>query len=66
MSFSKRQKYGRYLRQQQQGLLRHYERPGYGENIQRFSVTGNEKVIDAVAQIHGLTRTGGAKIWIER
>jgi polysaccharide export outer membrane protein len=39
---------------------------GYGDNIQRFSVTGNETVLDAVAQIHGLTPTSGAKIWIER
>ncbi len=67
MSFSKHQKY-RSISTPTNSKVYYVitKGAGYGDNIQRFSVTGNETVLDAVAQIHGLTPTSGAKIWIER
>ena len=29
---------------------------GFGDNIQRFPVTGNETVLDAISQVQGLSR----------
>ncbi len=39
---------------QQQSLLRHYRGAGLGDSIQRFPITGNETVLDAIANISGL------------
>ena len=36
---------------------------GTGDNIQRFPITGNETILDALAQIHA-TATAKTKIWI--
>jgi polysaccharide biosynthesis/export protein len=42
------------------------EGAGYGDNIQRFPVTGNETVLDAISQVNGLSRLSSKKIWIAR
>jgi len=39
---------------------------GFGDNIQRFPITGNETVLDAISQVQGLTRLSDANVWIER
>jgi len=39
---------------------------GFGDNLQRFPVTGNERVLDAISNIGGLTRVSSKKIWIAR
>ena len=39
---------------------------GFGDNIQRFPVTGNETVLDAIAQVQGLSRLSSKNIWIAR
>jgi polysaccharide export outer membrane protein len=42
------------------------EGAGFGDQVVRIPVTGNETVLDAVAQIGGLTRVSSKKIWISR
>jgi polysaccharide export outer membrane protein len=42
------------------------EGAGFGDNIQRFPVTGNETVLDAVSQVNGLSRLSSKNIWIAR
>ena len=42
------------------------EGAGFGDNIARFPVTGNETVLDAVSQINGLSRLSSKDIWIAR
>ena len=42
------------------------EGAGFGDNIARFPVTGNETVLDAIAQINGLSRLSSKDIWIAR
>lgn len=42
------------------------EGAGFGDQIQRFPVTGNETVLDAVSQINGLSRLSSKNIWIAR
>jgi polysaccharide export outer membrane protein len=43
------------------------ERPGLGELVFRFPVTGNETVVDAIAQIYGLPAAASKKrIWVSR
>jgi polysaccharide export outer membrane protein len=42
------------------------EGAGYGDNVARFPVTGNETVLDAIAQINGLSRLSSKDIWIAR
>jgi protein involved in polysaccharide export with SLBB domain len=42
------------------------EGAGYGDNIARFPVTGNETVLDAIAQINGISRLSSKDIWIAR
>jgi len=42
------------------------EGAGYGDNVVRFPVTGNETVLDAVSQINGLSRLSSKDIWIAR
>ena len=42
------------------------EGAGFGDNIARFPVTGNETVLDAISQISGLSRLSSKDIWIAR
>ena len=42
------------------------EGAGNGDNIVRLPVTGNETVLDAIAQINGLSRVSSKDIWIAR
>ncbi|MFN7814524.1 MAG: polysaccharide biosynthesis/export family protein [Planctomycetia bacterium] len=42
------------------------EGAGFGDQIARFPVTGNETVLDAVSQINGLSRLSSKDIWIAR
>ena len=37
-----------------------------GDNVRRFPVTGNETVLDAIAQINGLSQLSSTHIWIAR
>jgi polysaccharide export outer membrane protein len=39
---------------------------GLGDGVTRVPVTGNETVLDAVAQVNGLSRLSSKKIWIAR
>jgi protein involved in polysaccharide export with SLBB domain len=39
---------------------------GLGDGVYRFPVTGNETVLDAIAQINGLESVSSKKIWIAR
>jgi polysaccharide export outer membrane protein len=39
---------------------------GLGDGITRVPITGNETVLDAVAQVNGLSRLASKKIWIAR
>jgi polysaccharide export outer membrane protein len=39
---------------------------GYGDQVARIPVTGNETVLDALAQINQLTRVSTKRIWIAR
>lgn len=42
------------------------EGAGNGDEIQRFPITGNETVLDAVALVNGLTQLSSKNIWISR
>jgi polysaccharide biosynthesis/export protein len=42
------------------------EGAGFGDNVQRFPVTGSETVLDAISQINGLSRLSSKNIWIAR
>jgi polysaccharide export outer membrane protein len=42
------------------------EGAGFGDNIQRFPITGNETVLDAISQVQGLSRLSSKNIWIAR
>jgi protein involved in polysaccharide export with SLBB domain len=42
------------------------EGAGFGDNVVRFPVTGNETVLDAISQINGLSRLSSKDIWIAR
>jgi protein involved in polysaccharide export with SLBB domain len=42
------------------------EGSGYGDSISRVPVTGNETVLDALAQVNGLSRLSTKHIWIAR
>ena len=42
------------------------EGAGQGDNVARFPVTGNETVLDAIAQINGLSKLSSKDIWIAR
>ena len=42
------------------------EGAGFGDNIQRFPITGNETVLDAVSLVNGLSRLSSKNIWIAR
>ena len=39
---------------------------GLGENVQRFPIAGNETVLDAIAQVQGLTRVSSKTMWVAR
>jgi polysaccharide biosynthesis/export protein len=39
---------------------------GLGDGVSKFPVTGNDTVLDAIAQINGLTSISSTKIWIAR
>jgi polysaccharide export outer membrane protein len=39
---------------------------GLGDNILKFPVTGNETVLDAIAQVNGLSARSSKNIWIAR
>ncbi len=39
---------------------------GYGETVIRLPCTGNETVLDAIAQVQGLSQVSSKKIWIAR
>lgn len=39
---------------------------GYGEQVTRFPVTGNETVLDAIGLINGLPPVASKKIWVAR
>ena len=39
---------------------------GFGETVARIPITGNETVLDAIAQIGGLDQTASTKLWISR
>ena len=39
---------------------------GYGEQVIRLPCTGNETVLDAIAQVQGLSQVSSKKIWIAR
>ena len=42
------------------------EGAGLGDGVNRFPITGNETVLDAIANINGLTQVSSKKIWIAR
>lgn len=42
------------------------EGAGFGDNVVRRPVTGNETVLDAVASIGGLSQISSTKLWISR
>jgi polysaccharide export outer membrane protein len=42
------------------------EGAGSGDQVGRFPITGNETVLDAIAQINGLSRLSSKNIWIAR
>ena len=39
---------------------------GYGEQVRRLPVTGNETVLDAIAAVDGLSQVSSKRIWIAR
>jgi polysaccharide biosynthesis/export protein len=39
---------------------------GLGDVLMRFPITGNETVLDAIAQVNGLSRLSSKQIWIAR
>lgn len=39
---------------------------GLGDGVYRFPITGNETVLDAIAQINGLNQVSSKRIWIAR
>lgn len=42
------------------------EGAGFGDNVVRIPITGNETVLDAIAQIGGLQQVSSKRIWISR
>ncbi|MDX1961718.1 MAG: polysaccharide biosynthesis/export family protein [Pirellulales bacterium] len=42
------------------------EGAGSGDNLQRFPITGKETVLDAIANVGGLSRFSDKRIWIAR
>ena len=42
------------------------EGAGQGDSVSRFSITGNETVLDALAQINGMQEVSSKRIWVAR
>jgi len=42
------------------------EGAGLGDNVTRFPMTGNETVLDALAQVNGLQAVSSKRIWVSR
>jgi polysaccharide export outer membrane protein len=42
------------------------EGAGFGDSLSRVPITGNETVLDALAQVNGLSRLSSKNIWISR
>ena len=42
------------------------EGAGFGDRIQKFSYTGNETVLDAIAEVNGMDRVSSKRVWIAR
>jgi polysaccharide export outer membrane protein len=42
------------------------EGAGLGDTVARFPITGNETVLDALAQVNGISRVSSKRIWIAR
>jgi polysaccharide export outer membrane protein len=42
------------------------EGAGFGDGVNRFPITGNETVLDAISQINGLSQVSSKKIWVSR
>lgn len=42
------------------------EGAGLGDGVSKFPITGNETVLDAIANINGLTEVSSKRIWIAR
>jgi len=38
----------------------------YGDSVARLPITGNETVLDAIAQVNGLSPLSSKRIWIAR
>ncbi len=39
---------------------------GFGDNVARFPITGNETVLDAVANVNGISQLSSTQLWIAR
>jgi polysaccharide biosynthesis/export protein len=39
---------------------------GLGDNVRRLPITGNDCVLDAIAQVNGLSQISSKRIWIAR
>lgn len=39
---------------------------GFGDNVRRLPITGNEKVLDAVSSVGGLSQFSSKEVWIAR
>ena len=39
---------------------------GFGDNLVRIPITGNETVLDAISQVGGLTQVSSSRMWIAR
>jgi polysaccharide export outer membrane protein len=42
------------------------EGAGLGDSVTKFPITGNDTVLDAIANINGLTQASSKKIWVAR
>ena len=42
------------------------EGAGQGDSVSRFSITGNETVLDALSQINGMQEVSSKRIWVAR
>jgi polysaccharide export outer membrane protein len=42
------------------------EGAGMGDGVNKFPITGNDTVLDAIANINGLTQVSSKKIWVAR
>jgi polysaccharide export outer membrane protein len=42
------------------------EGAGFGDGVNRFPITGNDTVLDAISKMHGLSQVSSKKIWVAR